>query len=308
MSGGCQASRPERGTLRTGTCRQRTSLHHFLSARDYLVHVPQGYDEDRTYPLVVVLHGAFSSASQIESWSNFSRLADREGFVVAYPNGTGFFGLGRLWNARHCCGLASLSRVPDVEFISRMIGDLSARLRIDPDRVYVIGHSNGGMLAYYFASMRPDMVAAIGVVSGSIGSSPVAGGSVLAIRPPATRVPLIALHGLEDPTVPFEGGKPDFFLPVPFYVPVLDSVCSWAESCGCDFMPALDESTSAQEVLDWTDDDGRTWVTLHILNGWGHAWPGTIFVARLPPSHPLREFEACEVLWEFLRRHSRAEN
>lgn len=302
---GCRASLPQSGTPQPGTYHQMTPLHYLLSTRSYLVHVPRGYREDRTYPLVVMLHGAFSTAAQAEKWSDFSHLADREGFVVAYPNAIGLFGWLTHWNAGHCCGLASRADVPDVKFVSYMIDDLTSRLRIDPNRVYVAGHSNGGMLAYYFASRRPRQVAAIGVVSGTTGSSTNPSKPPLKVRPPETPVPLIAIHGREDDHVLFDGGRPVPLWPVPSYVSVLDSVCSWAESCGCETLPVVHESAPGREVLIWRDDNGRTQVTLHILNGWRHKWPGTAFTARLPRTDPLRQFEASEVLWDFFRRHPR---
>jgi polyhydroxybutyrate depolymerase len=308
VSAGCQTSLPERGTPQPGTYRQTTPLRYLLSNRNYLVHVPRGYGEDKTYPLVVMLHSAFSAAAQAEKWSKLSDLADREGFVVAYPNGIGLFGWLQHWNAGYCCGLASMGAVADVKFISYVIDDLSRRLCIDPNRVYVAGHSNGAMLAYYFASERPGQVAAIGVVSGSIGVSRGPGRPPRKIQAPQTPVPLIVIHGREDGQVPFEGGRPISLWPLPSYLSVLDSACSWAEYCGCASLPVAYENSSAREVLRWQDNGGRTWVILYVLSGWGHRWPGTAFTRRLPHHHPLRQFEASEVLWDFFRHHTRAED
>ena len=77
-------------------------------SRSYLLHVPTGYQSGRGYPLVVVLHGAFSTAREMEDWTGWSTLADREGFVVAYPEGGwGILGFLQHWNAGHCCGKAA---------------------------------------------------------------------------------------------------------------------------------------------------------------------------------------------------------
>jgi polyhydroxybutyrate depolymerase len=75
--------------------------------RTYLVHIPSGYKPETPLPLVVVIHGAFDTAEGMEKFSRFSQLADREGFMVLYPNGMGILGFLQHWNAGHCCGKAA---------------------------------------------------------------------------------------------------------------------------------------------------------------------------------------------------------
>jgi len=76
----------------------------------------------------LALHGAFGTAGTMERQSGFSELADREGFVVAYPNGIGLFGHLQHWNAGHCCGRAEMDRVDDVGFLRYVIRDVSSRV------------------------------------------------------------------------------------------------------------------------------------------------------------------------------------
>ena len=75
--------------------------------RTYRVHVPAGYRDGEPTPLVVVLHGAFSTSVEMEKHTGFSALADREGFAVVYPDGIGILGFLQHWNAGHCCGKAA---------------------------------------------------------------------------------------------------------------------------------------------------------------------------------------------------------
>ena len=65
--------------------------------RSYRLHVPEGYRETETVPLVVVVHGAFSTSAEFEQHTGFSELADREGFIVAYPDGIGILGFLQHW-------------------------------------------------------------------------------------------------------------------------------------------------------------------------------------------------------------------
>ena len=142
--------------------------------RTYRVHIPPGYHADIQLPLVVVIHGAFDTAEGIEKISKFSRLADKEKFVVLYPNGFGLMGFLQHWNAGHCCGKAADDQLDDVGFIATAIEDVASRFNIDRARIYMVGFSNGGMLAYRFAAEKSELLAAVAPLAASIST----------IRPP----------------------------------------------------------------------------------------------------------------------------
>lgn len=289
---GCTASS-------SGTRHRTTPLRYGLSARNYLLHVPPNYDQQKVWPLILVLHGAFSTAHTMEKWSGFSILADREGFIVAYPNGIGVFGWLQHWNAGHCCGLAEMDHVDDVKFLDYVIGEISSEFHIDPHRIYVVGHSNGAMLAYRFATESRVPIAGIGVVAGSIGSSKGADGAVYQTGPPEIPVSLIAIHGREDRSVPFEGGGGLYSLGR-HYISVINSVGLWAGYCGCTSSPEVYEDRNAgRRILVWQNSEGDPRVVLDILNDWDHAWPGAVACRRLSRNHPLRTFEASQVIWDF---------
>jgi len=306
---GCETfSLPASGTPRPGTYDQTTPLRYRLSARTYLVHVPRNYRAERAWPLVLVLHGAFSTAGEMEKWSGFSNLADREDFVVAYPNGIGVFGFLQHWNAGHCCGLAAEDKVDDVGFLRYVIDDVSDRLRIDPQRVYVVGHSNGGMLAYHFASAYSPCLAGVGIVAGALGSSQGARKPLRMIGPPQAPVPLIVIHGREDTNVPFEGGSGPRTVADRRYVSVFDSVECWAGYCGCEVTPQVRaDPQSGRHIMTWQDARGNAWVTLHVLEHWGHPWPSRLSIEkRRSKEDPLRTFDAAQTIWDFFRARSAA--
>ncbi len=255
-----------RGTPASGTYLQTTPLRYRLSPRTYLLHVPANYDEQKAWPLVVALHGAFSTAGSFETESGFSDLADRAGFVVAYPNGIGVLGHLQHWNAGHCCGLAEKDHVDDVGFLRYVIDDVARKVRIDPQRIYVAGHSNGAMLAYQFAAENSEKVAAVCVVSGSIGNAK-ARGRRRTDGPPQTPVPLLAIHGRQDQSVPFAGG-PALPSGGRCYVSVFDSVGLWARYCGCHPTPQISgDPHGGPSLLTWRDARGTpgplftSWIT-----------------------------------------------
>ncbi len=100
----CTASLPKDVPPGPKTYKNKVAMRVMLSRRSYMVHIPPNLDPLRPLPLVVAIHGAFETAKDMEKRSGFSNLADKEGFVVVYPNGIGLFGLLQHWNAGHCCG------------------------------------------------------------------------------------------------------------------------------------------------------------------------------------------------------------
>jgi hypothetical protein len=99
-------------------------LDHDGESRSYRVHVPPGYDGLTPVPLVFVFHGGGGSGEQIELRSSgMNEIADREGFVAVYADGTGTI---RTWNAGGCCGSAARDEVDDVGFVRALLDHLEA--------------------------------------------------------------------------------------------------------------------------------------------------------------------------------------
>ncbi len=137
--------------------------------RDYVLHIPPGYDPARSAPLVIALHGCAGDFSYQIRVSGLSEKSDRQGFLLVCPNGTGRFGRFLLtWNAGSCCGWSLARGVDDVGFIDALIDHLGEQLNIDPRRIYATGFSNGAMLAYQLACRLSQRIAAIAPVGGSM--------------------------------------------------------------------------------------------------------------------------------------------
>jgi poly(3-hydroxybutyrate) depolymerase len=155
-----------------------------------LIHAPPAAAV-KPYPLVIALHSLHYDSANAEKVFGLDALADREGFVVAYPNG-----VQGSWNAGSCCAYAASQRLDDVAYLRAVISHLEQRYPIDRRRVVLIGLSNGGMLAYRYACEHADEIAGIGVVAGSV--------QVPACRPSAP-VTVVSVHGLKDRLVPYNG-------------------------------------------------------------------------------------------------------
>ena len=302
---GCTATLPRDHVVGPKTYEGAVDIRIRGFRRTYLVHVPPGDRPETPVPLVVVLHGAFDTAEGMEKTSGFSRLADRERFIVLYPNGMGILGFLQHWNAGHCCGKAADDRLDDVGFVAATIEDVSARLNVDRDRVYMVGFSNGGMLAYRFAAERGDLLAAVAPMAASIGGKPSGKDPEWRIPDPVRRLPILVVHGLSDNVVPHAGGSPARGGSRTYWS-VEESVKFWVARNGCS-PRGTDRSLQDGAVLrtSWAGCNDNADVSLLLIRDWGHVWPGKHFTAALPEGDPLRDFDAPEILWDFFRSHPR---
>ena len=167
-----------------------TSQSYDGEVRDVVLHVPDGLLAPA--PLVLVLHARSQGPEAIRAYSRFERLADRQGFVVAFPDGA-----AGSWNAGACCFPASEDGVDDVAYLDEVLRLVRERVAIDPARVSISGGSNGGMMALRYACERPAVVASVAVVSAPF----------VATCSPARPVPVLVLHGEQDGVVPLRGGR-----------------------------------------------------------------------------------------------------
>lgn len=304
--GGCMATLPLHPAAGPRTYKKYMGLGFNGVRRSYLVHIPAGYDPEKPSPLVVVIHGAFDTAKGIEKYSGFSALADRENFVVLYPNGMGLFGLLQHWNAGHCCGKAAADNWDDVGFLSAVIEDACARLKIDAQRIYMAGFSNGGMLTYRFAAERGDILAAAAPMAASIGGRPSKDAPEWRIPKPAKPVAMMIVHGLADADVSYEGGVSRPRGGTRTYWSVEASVKFWVMNNGCERRAADTYSNEGRiQQKSWENCRNDADVALLLIQGWGHVWPGPYFTSELAKTDPLRGFDAAEIIWAFFKSHRR---
>ena len=166
--------------------------------RSYLVSDLSG---DEPAPLLFVLHGFGGNAQAMSGSTKIEDSLDANDLdaVVVYPSGTGAEqGLPQSWNAGTCCPFATFELVDDVAFFDELIASLIAQYKIDTTRVWVVGHSNGGMMAYRLACELSTRVTAIGVAAGAL---------VIDTCAPARPVSALHVHGELDTVVPLTGGN-----------------------------------------------------------------------------------------------------
>lgn len=301
---GCAYPGPRTVDTGSGTFRDDLKLRTGTYQRRFLVHIPKGYTGSRPLPLVLVLHGAFSTAREMEQWSGWSELADREGFIVLYPEGIGILGFLQHWNAGHCCGKAVEEDWNDVAFIEAAIDGTCREYSIDRRRVYMMGFSNGGMMTYRFAAERSSLLAAAASVSGAINSRASQDQQEWRIPDPARPVPFLIIHGDSDKTVPYDGGKPLDRKSTREYRPVSDAAEFWIAANKSVAGPVRKDAFNGMvNEISWKDAAGGNEVRVSRILSWGHEWPGGPFIQALPDDHPLKDFDAAGIIWRFFRQY-----
>jgi polyhydroxybutyrate depolymerase len=264
-------------------------------------------------PVMLAFHGGGGEAAGFKAYSGFDEIADREGFLVVYPYGTGPLRNRLLtWNGGTCCGYAVQRAVDDVGFAVAVLDDLADRTAVDPARVYASGHSNGAMMAYRLAAERADRIAAIVAV----------GGAMTLTKPfaPSRPVAVLHIHSVDDPRALYDGG-----LGPPFpgtnqrqqHRPVQEALDRWIERDGCASPP---DTIETRHGRDGAPDSGHTatrlaWkpctngydVVHWKLTGAGHGWPGhernESRESLIGPATTI--VDAADEAWRFVRRFRR---
>jgi polyhydroxybutyrate depolymerase len=258
--------------------------------REYLLYVPKSYDRAKPTPLVIVLHTSMSWDSSAMAISQWNSVADENGFIVVYPEGTGFG--PKSWEMT---GSETPSRMPDVIFISQLLNKLEASYKIDKTRVYANGMSNGGGMAFVLSCTMSDRIAAVGMVSAGLDP----GWDWCTDHRP---VPVIAFHGTADPICPYNGGRSRLaggtFLNVPRFME------DWSRRNQCRPNPI--ESAPATDItrLQYTDCADDADVVLYTVKGEGHQWPGGKRVAaEWMVGRYSHSIDATKQMWVFFREH-----
>jgi polyhydroxybutyrate depolymerase len=259
--------------------------------RTYLLHRPAQLSRQAPVPLVIMLHGGFGSGSQAQGSYGWDELADRQGFVVAYPDG-----VGHSWNAGGiCCGPALRKNIDDLGFLTRLIDKVSKEENIDPMRVYLTGMSNGAAMAYRYACEGTYPVAAIGPVAGSF--------SFTCAKPHPVSV--IAIHGLDDQHVPFAGGSGTKGVTNGSWLPVQQSLDAFRGENNCQ--PPATKKDDVTHTETSNCEQGRE-VALYTIEGAGHQWPGGkakkgLVQRILGADQPSMAMDATSTLWNFFQEH-----
>jgi poly(3-hydroxybutyrate) depolymerase len=208
-------------------------------SRNYILHLPPG--GGTRLPLMFILHGFGGTAAEQQNSVKMDGIADREKFVVAYPNA-----VDKNWDQ---------AGDSDWKFILAVLDSIEAKHHIDRNRVYLAGFSQGAGMTHAGGCRHADRFAAIAPVSGNI---------------PADCKPVRAI-----PMFLTFGTKGDIATPAKF----LQSASTWANLDGCSATPTVTRpypATNADSKVSrvtWTGCKDGSEVIADSVSGGGHEWP-----------------------------------
>ncbi|MEO6318273.1 MAG: PHB depolymerase family esterase [Acidimicrobiales bacterium] len=263
--------------------------------RFYLLTAPEGRDPQ---PLIVDLHGFMEGAEIHTVQSALGEYGLGQGFVTAFPHGTGDPVRWRV----------DQTSSPDLAFLDAVLDDVGADRCIDTSRIYATGLSMGAMMTSLLACTRADRFAAF---------APVNGLQLPEGCDPGRPIPLLTFHGTADPillfnggvdTSSFAGGEPGPGAELP--EADLDgegypaTARDWAALQDCDAEPVDTEDGATIVDRAWPCPEGAA-VEFVIIRGQGHGWPGSEFAKNIAaivgPS--VEGIDANERMWEFFQRY-----
>lgn len=209
--------------------------------------VPDAYHANSPAPLIVLLHGYGSSGIQQNGYMRIGELVNHYGFILATPDGTQETQgrNARFWNASDACCNFYANELDDAAYVLEIINTVKADYQVDPRRVYLIGHSNGGFMSYRTAHEYSEVIAGIASLAGA--EATVAQGA------PANPVHVLQIHGTADGTIAYDGGD----IQGNVYPSAEETVSRWADYNGC----SADGVVTAMLDLDSSLDGLETTVT-----------------------------------------------
>ena len=241
------------------------------STRKTLTYVPKNVEKSPA--LVISLHGMNQDPEYQQKQTQWSALADTEGFIVTYPLGN-----NRMWDT---------GGTGDVKFVEAIMKDMELKHNVDKNRIYLSGFSMGSWLGYHCLETLGDKIAAFGPVSGvDIGKQPKAN----------RKVSIMHIHGTGDDVFKYTGDPSHM---AGGYPSIEEYVKKWAAYEGCDASnpqvirpyPANSTGTTAtRTIYNNVNDDVE--VNLISIDGKGH-WH----------SNDPNGVNSTQELWNFFKRH-----
>ncbi len=244
--------------------------------RRFHFYVPPSAKQGRDASVLLVLHGGGGNALQFAHMVGAVQMANKHGFVIVAPQGYGawsWFTRHGGWNADSIArlGAAEEKQVDDITFLVDLIRFARFEAEVAPGRVFVMGLSKGGMMAYRLACATPENIAAIAVVAGTFSTD---------LCPDGAAVPLLHIHGTEDENVPLGGGHGRYSSNGADWPEVARGLEIFRRANRCSDVPDVTRVTSDTICQSFCGEDGETRVQFCLVDGGGHAWPGNAPTAR----------------------------
>ncbi len=269
--------------------------------RTFYVHLPPGHSTAKSVPLVIALHGNGGTAAQLNRATRYglTRQADAHGWVLVIPQG-----ISKSWNDHRPFKERALGGVDDVGFLTQLIDYAQASYGIDPERVFILGASNGGAMALTLAVERSERVRAVAAVVMSLPE-------IHEHAAPKRAVSVLMVNGTKDPIVPYVGGQILGARGRVLSTPA--SLDWWARQNGCATvvpprqLPDADPSDGTRVWYESREGcAGGTIAALYRVEGGGHTWPGgRPYAPERLVGRVSGDIDASRVVFDFFALHAK---
>jgi len=280
---------------------KRGSLRVDDRDRTYTLHVPSDYDGTHAVPLVLALHGRLGKGSGEEKLAHLDKVSEEHNFLVVYPDG-----VDRSWADGRGGTPADKKGVDDVKFLSSLVDKMAREYKVDDERIYAAGMSNGGFMSGRLACDLSNRIAAVGIVAASLSES------VAANCRPRKPVSVLILQGTEDPLVPIQGGALERDAAGGVVLSHANAVQKFVQLNLCSTSPRKDHVADKAgdgttiDIAIYTGCLAGSEVRSYVVNGGGHTWPdGMQYLPSAIIGKTTHNLDGSEVIWSFLSQHTR---
>jgi polyhydroxybutyrate depolymerase len=165
--------------------------------RPAVLKLPHFYNAKKSYSLIVLLHGRGNNATLTDLYLGLSRSQPFHDYLLLLPEGTVRDDGQQVWNATESCCATNNRDVDDSKYLQDLVAEVKSKYSVDPKRIYLYGHSNGGFMSYRLACDTNGLFAGVVSVAGSEFANP-------ADCKTTTPINILQIHGTEDSIVPFD--------------------------------------------------------------------------------------------------------
>ncbi len=270
--------------------------------RTYTIYVPKIYDSlNIPVPLVFNVHGLSGTCDKQTTAEDFRKIADTANFILVLPQGlsTSTFGVSLpgwdVWNT-------VAAGQPDRDFIINLLDTVESRYKINTNRVYTAGFSQGAYMSYNLGCQNSLRFAAVSSTSGSMATT------YLTACNAQHPTPVIEIHGNNDALVSYTGGSAT--------TTATETVVKyWVDYNHCNPVPTIDSladvadslTVDMSKVIHYVYTGGTKGATVEfykVLNG-GHQIPS---LAPVPTGYGIgntnQDFTAAKEIWRFFSKYS----
>jgi polyhydroxybutyrate depolymerase len=270
--------------------------------RDVSFHIPKKLRKRRR-SMVLCLHDGGSTSEDLVRLTrrSFNRLAEADNFIVAYPKAlNGYWNDGR----QDSVSLSHYRNIDDVGFISKVMDFAIDSFKIEKERIFVTGFSEGGLMTFRLACELTSKIEAFAVVAASLALDQIVECT------PDTTISFMIINGTRDPILPYEGGQ--IIIDTKESGSVLsveEAINYWLLENGCT-EKSVTRDVPNSDTFDETRSERTTWdncknkekIVLVEVNNGGHTWPGgRQFENERVVGKVAEDFDAAEIIWKFFK-------